>query len=69
MPASKKPPPLHRWRISLIKRTPAATSGYVEAIPQSTGLSFGSGASNWTINYKGGTLLSFSGTALSAAPS
>jgi hypothetical protein len=28
---SKKPPPLHRWRISLIKSTPAATLGYVEA--------------------------------------
>ena len=24
-------PPLHRWRISLIKSTPAATIGYVEA--------------------------------------
>jgi hypothetical protein len=35
MPPSKKPPPLHHWRISLIKSTFAATSGYVEAIPQS----------------------------------
>jgi hypothetical protein len=31
MPRSKKLPPLHRWRISLIKSTPAATIGYVEA--------------------------------------
>jgi hypothetical protein len=27
LPSSRKPPPLHRWRISL----PAATLGYVEA--------------------------------------